>query len=322
MIVQESKKDCPDANPLGGTIKFEFDTPVLVSDIGLMDVDEAEQRIKITYDDGVTETFTYPGLDDNAVQRVICNKLNVKILEVIFPGTGAITGINFCPECRPLKKNNDHSSHCLTTEGGDAIEGIEEIAFDDFEDPDYKTAVHGWKHATVDKSETQGFTRFLGRYGKRMRSPYKTYRIPRDAELVTIDIDFYEIDKWENKKDYAEIYVDGEKMKLGPFEGKVDEGTTSGTTPHGITWTRTSIGKPAYLGFAEKELDQKHHLTIQVPQNTGLLKDGKLRLTLNANLKGDIKKSSAGWDNVRVGARRGCQKSKLRGPRKPGPASP
>jgi hypothetical protein len=127
LVVQESNKPCPDSNPQGGTLKFTFDTPVLISDIGLMDVDEAEQRIRITYDDGVSEVFAYPGFGDNAVQRVICNKLNVKILEIILPGTGAVSELNFCPECRPLE--SAHDNDCLKTERAGHINGIEEIAF-------------------------------------------------------------------------------------------------------------------------------------------------------------------------------------------------
>lgn len=88
LVVQESNKECPDSNGQGGTITFEWDTPVLLSDIGLMDADEDNQRIRIHYADGYFETFAYDGFGDNAVQRVVASKLNVVKLEVIFSGTG------------------------------------------------------------------------------------------------------------------------------------------------------------------------------------------------------------------------------------------
>jgi hypothetical protein len=168
-----------------------------------MDVDEAEQRIKITYDDGVAELFAYPGFGDNAVQRVICNKLNVKMLEIILPGTGAVTELNFCPECRPLKQMHDNGNHCLRTERGGDINGVEEIAFDDFEGSDSLKALQGWKNALWERSETSAFSQFLGRYGEGVDAPYKEYKVPRDADKVTFELDFYEIDSWDGGSDVA-----------------------------------------------------------------------------------------------------------------------
>lgn len=268
-----------------------------------MDVDEKEQRIKITYDDGVSELFAYPGFGDNAVQRVICSKLNVKILEVFFPGTGAITEINFCPECRPLTRTHGGDSNCLTTENGEDMTGLEQIAFDDFEDVNKDVAVKGWHHAIWDTSNKPGFTQFLGTYKNAARSPYKEYKVPRDAQYVSFEIDLYEIDSWnddtqqQTATDHVNIYVDGEKIGLGLFDASIDEGMASGTTQHGITWTRTSFGAPAHLGFGTRDMDQKHRVTIQVPQVTGMLKDGKLRLTLEAVIAGV---GAVGWDNVRA----------------------
>jgi hypothetical protein len=297
LIVQESDKSCPDSNPQGGTLKFVFDTPVLVSDIGLMDVDEEEQRIRITYDDGVSELFAYSGFGDNAVQRVICNKLNVKELEVIFPGTGAVTELNFCPECRPLTTTH---GNCLTTQRGGNINAWEEIAFDRFTGKN-REAITGWKSA---------------RQGNSRGKLYKEYKVPRDARHVTFELDLYaidhgdlsslyEIDFWgdtrgDSGEDASNIYVDGEKVALGVFREEYDKKRFSGSTKHGITWT---CSKPE-----SEHRYEKYHINIEVPATTGLMKDGKLRLTLTAALSQSLRLKGVYWDNVKVTVGHGCNR--------------
>lgn len=67
----------------------------------------------------------------------------------------------------------------------------------------------------------QRFSQFLGRYGRGMASPYKVYKVPTVAEKVTFEIDFYEIDSWDNSErfgqDQIDIYIDGETLALGTF---------------------------------------------------------------------------------------------------------
>lgn len=64
-----------------------------------MDIDERNPTLRFTYSTGGQKTFTFSGYGNNSVQRVVCNQYNVVLLEVILPGTGGITEINFCPEC-------------------------------------------------------------------------------------------------------------------------------------------------------------------------------------------------------------------------------
>jgi len=99
LIIQESNKIYPDDNGGGGSIMFHFDDPVLVSDVGMMDIDETSQQLKFTYADGSTESYGYVGLGNNSVQRVICNKSNVVKMEIVLPGSGAVTELNFCQSC-------------------------------------------------------------------------------------------------------------------------------------------------------------------------------------------------------------------------------
>lgn len=98
-MIQEHDSAIPDDSQWGGTIRFDFDTPVLFSDIGLMDIDETTHSFTFTYAEGAKKTYSYVGYGDNAVQRVITNQYDVTRLEVFFPKSGAITEINFCPQC-------------------------------------------------------------------------------------------------------------------------------------------------------------------------------------------------------------------------------
>jgi hypothetical protein len=99
LIIQEANTSFSKANSMGGNITFAFDRPVLVSVIGLIDVDDDDQRLILMYEGGIIEEFTYRGLGDNAVQRVIVNKYLVEKLVVVFTGTAAVTVLNFCPYC-------------------------------------------------------------------------------------------------------------------------------------------------------------------------------------------------------------------------------
>mmetsp|Transcript_2004 Transcript_2004/g.3125 ORF Transcript_2004/g.3125 Transcript_2004/m.3125 type:complete len:777 (+) Transcript_2004:78-2408(+) len=307
LIIQESNSTCPNSNEFGGIIKFTFDEAVLVSDIGLMDVDEQAQRIRVVYADGVSELFAYPGSGDNSVQRIVINKINVKQVEVILSATGAVTGISFCPECKALRSTRSATqSECYKAEDGMEIKGSKTIVSDDFEDhfDTSKPVRGGWRNAVVDTSDEKKFGKFLGRYGRDMPSPHKEYRVPRDVDRVTFSLDFYEIDLWDN--DNVLIFVDGEKITLGPFSSDVDEGTSNGITALGIEWMRESAKKPAHLGFNSNYKDQIHHVVIKVPDTTGLFKDGKLRLTLQAHLTEKLEDQSAGWDNIEVSTRAIC----------------
>jgi len=271
-----------------------------------MDVDGQEaQRIRVVYADGVSELFAYPGSGDNSVQRIVINKINVKQVEVIFPATGGVTGISFCPECKALQSTRSASQNqCFKTEFGMEIKGSTTIASDDFnEDLDEGEPMRGWSNAEVDASEKK-FGQFLGRYGRDMESPHKEYRVPRDVDRVTFSIDFYEIDLWDN--DDVCIFVDGETINLGPFSSNVDEGTFNGTTQLGIEWMCDSVSKPNHLGFNSDYMDQLHRVVIKVPDTTGLFADGKLRLTLQAHLTEKLEDQSAGWDNIEVSTRAIC----------------
>jgi hypothetical protein len=99
LIIQESNTVITKANKKGGNITFDFDKPVFLSDVGLINVDESLQNLLFLYADGSSETFAFIGLGDNSVQRVIANKFRVRRLVVILKGTAGVTVLNYCPVC-------------------------------------------------------------------------------------------------------------------------------------------------------------------------------------------------------------------------------
>jgi hypothetical protein len=83
---------------------------------------------------------------------------------------------------------------------------------------------------------------------------------------------------WKSEVDQVfNIYIDShENVALDVFDQDVDEGTFSGSTKHGITWTCMSLTQPQHFGFnGQYNNNQKHCISIEVPATIGLMKDGK-----------------------------------------------
>jgi len=270
-----------------------------------MDIDEENQRLKITYADGYQESFTYPGYGDNAVQRILINKLQVVELEVIFTGTGAVTEINFCPQCVVPESAHDVDHQCLFDNDMTLIPAQTIIAFENFESVE---PLSKWTNGILETGEQAAFSTFLGRYGKGTDIPSRTFMVPPPSEAIGIHItlDFYEIDSWDGKRDRADVFIDGEQIELGQFSSRDDEGHREGRTPMGIVWSMDSETAPSNLGFG-KQRDQKHRVKITVPSDTGLFDDGAIRLALAANLNNRIDNESAGWDNIKIVAIEKCE---------------
>ena len=308
LIIQDPALESP--NDSSGVITFNFGKPVLFSDIGLINMDEAQQYIKFYYADDKAEAFVYKGLGNNSVQRVIVNRRHIVRVEVFFTKSGgAITEINYCPECDFVCEDSQVLSQ---------------------EDFDGDGALNGWNAGLLATGETWAFSKFLGPYcrsnvgllmrgedskksgssnsekaGSDPKRPYKTYNVPKTANKILIQIDFYEIDSWDDER--ANIYVDDWMIDLGTFSSQIDEGFREGSTRSGlIHWTMNSITTPKDIGFG-RWFDQKHRIEIEVWKSSDLYtKDGKLELKLTNNLDGNCRHEAAGWDNIVITALNDC----------------
>jgi hypothetical protein len=90
---------------------------------------------------------------------------------------------------------------------------IELIEINTFEEQDSLIALKGWINGRVEKSQISAFSKFLGLYTVELPLPYKTFFVPRRAETIIMELDFYEIDGW-NREDGMAIYIDGEKIAM------------------------------------------------------------------------------------------------------------
>jgi hypothetical protein len=68
-----------------------------------------------------------------------------------------------------------------------------QVTLEDFEDDN---AGDGWSEFELEDSGIEYFTKFLGRYGEGDNSPKKEFIVPKIAQIVFLEVDFYEIGDW------------------------------------------------------------------------------------------------------------------------------
>jgi len=93
-----------DDSAKGGYFFFEFDPPVRLENIGLMDIDhnENENIIEITFSDGGTQDYWYEALGGDTYQTVMTAADLVTRVKVQLPGSsGAVSDLRFCNEVCP-----------------------------------------------------------------------------------------------------------------------------------------------------------------------------------------------------------------------------
>ena len=89
----------------GGSIRFDFQYPVKLNKIGLMDVDERKYDfIELYTVNGERHRHDANGYGDNSIETIKFNVDDVKTLIVTFPGSGAIRYIDFCHDCGNLDR--------------------------------------------------------------------------------------------------------------------------------------------------------------------------------------------------------------------------
>ena len=163
-----------------------------------------------------------------------------------------------------------------------------------------------------------GFTKFLGRYGKNNAGPGKDpfryfSNIPKDADHVILEFDFYEIDSWDySHKDYLCVAIDHRTADLGRFDTHQNENGRS-RSPGGIYFKIVSQAPPRNIGFNDRWKDQIHHITMKIP-NRFFKNDGRIKVVFMPRLnEPDINNESAGFDNIMLTAKFDCDRRMLRG---------
>lgn len=92
--------DDPDDEAQGGTITIDFNGPVNLDYIKLVDLDDGSGGSVIScLTPSGTVSVPIPNLGDNAVKRIDLNQQNVTQLNICFAGSGALAEFAYCPVC-------------------------------------------------------------------------------------------------------------------------------------------------------------------------------------------------------------------------------
>jgi hypothetical protein len=172
-----------------------------------------------------------------------------------------------------------------------------EVSFENFEGSD---ALTGWTNGNIEDGAQTAFSTFLGRYGLGSPNPSKTYSVNANADVVLVEIDFYEIDSWDGGTENASIFINDEEVDLGNFQWRIADDQKIGTTPKGIQFICTKLVDPMHLGFHDRWKDETHHISLVIPKSSGLYVNGYITMKMVVNLNEAIENESAGWDNIEV----------------------
>jgi uncharacterized cupredoxin-like copper-binding protein len=101
IISEDGDSTDPDDSDIPGLMRFDFDPPVELTEIRILDVDENEAGGTATaYDDVGNVILTRPllPLGDNSFQVVQFLRKDVSRLDINFVGSGALTAVIFCED--------------------------------------------------------------------------------------------------------------------------------------------------------------------------------------------------------------------------------
>jgi hypothetical protein len=100
LIVQKNDQAVPEDASNGGAFHFEFDTPVKVTSVGLLDISNGNNNnIEIFKSNGLSRVFSVPKAGRNSMQIMDINEVDVVKITVTLPEGAAVTNVDFCTPC-------------------------------------------------------------------------------------------------------------------------------------------------------------------------------------------------------------------------------
>ncbi len=137
IISEDADSSDPDDNGAGGTITFDFAYPVRVDSVGLLDLDEGSPGSVTARDAGgsVIGSGLATSLGNNSVQTVLLGVIGVRSLEIYFPGSGAVTGLEFCIDDSVCLPNLDFEGLGAGTVVSGQFAGIQVLTDDPTNNP-------------------------------------------------------------------------------------------------------------------------------------------------------------------------------------------
>ncbi len=121
IISEDGDQTDPDDDASGGTLIFTFAHPVRIDQIGILDIDEGMAGKIRAFDAGgamIGSTAMANNLGNNSVQTVTLGVAGVSRLEVLFPGSGAVTNIEFCVDCQVVQVRDNFSTDSFNNNNG------------------------------------------------------------------------------------------------------------------------------------------------------------------------------------------------------------
>ena len=152
-------------------------------------------------------------------------------------------------------------------------------------------AAASWTHGTV--SESDGFSKFLGRFGQELPEMSKSFSVPSSASSVSISFDFYDIDG-PLPGDKVEVGISGSYFDLDLFSGATSSGGLHSDVS--IVKSKSAAHK---IGFQYEKDDSKYHVSINVPNKWY---GTTLPLSFRVTTGKSINVESYGIDNLRIHA--------------------
>ena len=103
IISEDNDANDPDDNYNGGVLIFDFDNPVMIDEVGILDIDSSGNHIDLFDSSGaLISSTTITEVGNNGVGRVALDALGVSKMEIHFTGSGAVTDIEFCRDGAPI----------------------------------------------------------------------------------------------------------------------------------------------------------------------------------------------------------------------------
>jgi len=147
-----------------------------------------------------------------------------------------------------------------------------------------------WIFGSEDSSDS--FSKFLGRLGGSRPEVARAFTVPTDADLISLEFNFYEIDNWQ-PEDKLFVRVGNSYMDLGNFEG-----ASSGYFGDIAFSIESSPSAPGNLGFNGVYQDQMHKINLVIPKSWYPL--GRLTIGFKVATTQCLECASAGIDNFKI----------------------
>ncbi len=128
IISEDNDASDPDDSAAGGTLIFEFDSPVMMDEVHLLDIENDQTHVRLLAADGtlINDLFALD-LGDNSFQVLALEATGVSRMEIVLAGSGAVAAVVSCREGAPIPPpptrffvvdKSDKAAYRYSAEGG------------------------------------------------------------------------------------------------------------------------------------------------------------------------------------------------------------